>query len=234
MKHKDPLSGETVRTIITKIFNKGSLQSVMDTPSVRLTLQEKLAIATDMVTGLASLHERTYVHRDLGARNYFVNIVHKGAGRRQVSAVIADLGRTIPVSEAMNVPVQGNKGYLAPEGFFRSRMRRSDYYGTDIFAVGTVLWHLYYGHKAPWQAHRYYRSASIPLEKRRKLILSSLTRARFGPLAHLREKARLHQHLTVADRVVQLIMQMTDPVPARRGTAQELMKKFLALRGPTG
>ena len=227
MKHKDPKTGKHVHTIITRIFNKGSLQGVMGNPAIHLTFQERLAIATDIVTGLASLHERNFVHRDLGARNYLVNVSGAGTSRR-VKAVIADFGRTIPVSEAIAMPVQGNKGYLSPEGFFRKKMRRSDYFSTDIFAVGTVLWHLYYGQKAPWQAHRYFRKSAIPMEKRHKLMVASITKARFGPLARLRARSR--QHLTEEDRFVQLIMQMTDPVPSKRGTAKELKEKFTTLK----
>lgn len=135
MRHKVPGSKGRVMTIVTKIFNSGSLQDVMDNPSIRLSLRERISIATGIVTGLASIHGHNYVHRDLGARNYFVHIEGKGK-RRRVSAVVADMGRTIPVSQARDVPVQGNKGYLAPEGFFRSKLRRTDYYGTDLFAVG--------------------------------------------------------------------------------------------------
>lgn len=230
MKHKDPKSKKRVMTIVTKIFNSGSLQDVMDNPSLKLSLQERISIATDIVTGLASMHNHKYVHRDLGARNYFVHIEGKKAGHRQIKAVIADMGRTIPVSKARDVPVQGNKGYLAPEGLFRSKLSRTDYYGTDLFAVGTVLWRLCYGRTPPWQARRYFSLPGKSLKKRHKLMLASIKRARRGPLSRLRDKIKHHKKLTLSDKFAQLVLQMTDPVAKKRGSAQELKRKFIWLQ----
>jgi serine/threonine protein kinase len=230
MTHKDPRSKKRVMTLVTKIFNSGSLQDVMDNPSLKLSLRERLTIATDIVTGLASMQKHKYVHRDLGARNYFVNIEGKKVGRRQVRAVVADMGRTIPVSKARDVPVQGNKGYIAPEGFFRSKLRRTDYYGTDLFAVGTVLWRLYYGRPAPWQVRRFFSISGKSLKERHKLIIASIKRARRGPLGRLRDKIKHHKKLTLSDKFAQLVLQMTDPIAKKRGTAQELKKRFVALQ----
>jgi serine/threonine protein kinase len=230
MRHKKPDTKKRVMTIITEIFNAGSLQDVMDNHSLKLSLRERISVARDIVTGLASMHGHKFVHRDLGARNYFVNIEKKGVGRRCITAVIADMGRTIPVSRARNVPVQGNKGYMAPEGVFRSKLQRTDYYGTDIFAVGTVLWRLCYGHPAPWQARRYSSDTSRSLKKRYKLLVNSIKNARSGPLGRIRDKIKRHKRLTLGENFAQLVLQMTDPVAKRRGTAHQLKKKFLELQ----
>ena len=230
MTHKKPGSKRNVQTIITKIYNSGSLLDVMDNPRIRLSFREKLAIATDIITGLASIHEHHYVHRDLSARNCFVNIEREADGRRQIRTVIADFGRAIPISRAAAVGVQGNKGYIAPEGFFRDKLRQADYYSTDIFAVGTTLWHLYYGCPPPWQVQRYFTKTALPLKKRQQLVINSIKRARFGPSSRLRDKKRSHRPLTLSDKFARLILQMTNPVPSKRGTAGELLKMLQALQ----
>ena len=218
-----------VPTIITKIYNAGTLQKVILTSSPRLSLREKISIAADIMTGLASMHEHGYIHRDLSARNYFVNVSKLPTRGKKITAVVADLGWSIPVSEANGVAVQGNKGYIAPEGFFRERLHQTDYFKTDIFAAGTALWQLYYGRIAPWLAKNYFIQREIPIKKRHRLVLAAVSKARAAPLGRLRAKARGRKKATLDDRFVSLILQMTDPRPERRGTADELKEKFLSL-----
>ena len=229
MSHKDPRSKRRVRTIVTKIFNGGTLQSAMNIPSLRLSLREKIAIATDIVAGLASLHEKRLIHRDLSPKTYFVNI-EKGSGRRKVHAVIADLRRVSSISNAAFIPLQDNKGHIAPEGFFCSRLHGTDCYGMDVFAVGTTLWQLAFGRTAPWQARKYSADTSVPIEKRYSLLVASIKRARSAPLDRIRNKMKHHERLTLSDEFSRLVLQMTDPVAHKRGTAHELKRKFAALQ----
>jgi serine/threonine protein kinase len=229
MRYKIPDSTCRPRTIITKIYNAGSLQDALNRPSLRLSLREKISIATDLITGLASIHSKGLVHRDLSARNCFVHIESGGLSRRHIIAVVADLGRSLPASKAIHTLAQGNKGYLPPEGFSRNKLHRTGYYRADIFALGTVFWRLYYGRPAPWQARRYFSDTTFSLKKRQQLTIDSIHRARLGPARRLHEKIRRGTPLTLSDKMAQLILQMTDPVAARRGTARQLKERFLEL-----
>jgi serine/threonine protein kinase len=165
MTHIDPTTNEKIFTIVTPLYNKGSLQSVLE--KTVFDFEEKLAIAFDLSAGLAAIHEKGFVHRDLGARNYFVNIDKE---TRRIDAVVADLGRTIPLKKAKHVPVQGNKSHTSPEGFFKNKMEGKMYQKSDAFALGTVLYALYFGEKAPWKEQNPYKKRKLTLEERHVLV----------------------------------------------------------------
>jgi tRNA A-37 threonylcarbamoyl transferase component Bud32 len=227
MIHTKPHGHKRLMTIVTRIYRPGSLQDVLDNHSLHLTLDERLKIAHDILKGMASLHGQKFVHRDLGARNYFVKIRGTKPGRRKVEAVVADMGRTIPISEAKNVPVQGNSTYIAPEGFFRSKMAGKDYYYSDIFAVGSVLWQLYSGHVPEWRKKRFFSHESQSVGKRHHDMISCVQHNRERALDHLKRQ----HHLTKNDRFLALIVQMIHPVPHKRGTAKELCAQCATIRG---
>jgi serine/threonine protein kinase len=165
MTHMDPTTGETIYTIVTPLYNKGSLQSLLEETS--LTFEEKLAIAFDLSAGLAAIHQNGFVHRDLGARNYFVNIDKE---TRRIDAVVADLEKAVPIKKAKHVTVQGNKSHTSPEGFFKEKMEGEMYQKSDAFALGTVLYTLYFGEEAPWKAHNSFKKRKLTIEERHILI----------------------------------------------------------------
>lgn len=228
MTHKDPKSHKKVMTIVTKIYRSGTLLQVIE-DHYSLTFHEKLTIAADIITGLASMHDHGYVHRDLSAKNYFVDIKGKKPGARTIKAVVADMGKTIPIKKAIDVPVQGNKTYISPEGFFRNRMKRADYYASDVFALGCVFWRLYFESAPAWQEHHFFIRESISLNQRFKLQVQSIKRARKKLQGRLLKKEHDHKPLTRSDLFLKLVLRMTDPSPKRRGTANELRDGFLAL-----
>jgi serine/threonine protein kinase len=229
MTHKDPSSKKTFMTIVTPIFRPGSLQSVLDNHSIRLTLKERLVIACDIITGLAAMHYEYFVHRDLGARNYFVHIKGSKPNHRHINAVVADLGRALPLIYAHKVPVQGNCCYLPPEGFFRSKMMPWHYFDTDVFALGCVMWQLLYNDMPAWGKKRFFRQEDMSLKKRHANHVALLKRTRARPLKYLRAKQEKRVPLTVRDRFLALILRMTDPEPLNRGKAKDLRNEFLTL-----
>jgi len=221
MLHRGSNSKKQTYTFITKIFNSGSLQDVFDNKSLKLTLKEKVQVATDIITGLASMHSHGFVHRDLGARNYFAQINGKGKGRK-IRAVVADMGRTVPASTCKGDPVQGNTSYLSPEGFYRDKMKGSDYYSSDLFAVGCVMWQLFHGEQPAWRRIKSYKEEPMSLHNRYKQHVGLLERARSMVSRHYSNK-------DVKGRFSNLILKMTHPNPAKRGTAVQLQKEFEAL-----
>jgi serine/threonine protein kinase len=232
MTHKDPKRKKHLMTVVTPIYRPGSLQGVIDNESLRLSLTERLKIALDIVTGLDSMHSKKYVHRDLGARNYLVNIEKTKNGKRTISAVIADMGRTILAKHAKGLPVQGNSGYLAPEGFFRSNMKGKDYYKTDLFAIGVVLWQLYYGKLPHWSRAHMYKRESLSLRDRYIKNLYMLQEERSPMVAYLSRKTIKKLHFSRRDKFLQVVIQLTDPNPAKRGTAATAKAALSAILNP--
>ena len=219
MVHKSH-SGKKYMTIVTKIYRPGCLKNVLEDRSFKLTLKERLKIAYDILTGIASMHTHGYVHRDLGARNYFVDIKGGKNGKRHVAAVVADLGRAIPVSHAVDVAVQGNSGYMAPEGFTRKKMKPKGYMASDLFAVGCVFWQLYYGHLPRW--HKFFNQSGS-VHQRQAAFVRMLNRVRSHLIQRLLKKQERGSTLSRGDRFLALILRMTDPNPRARGNATELL-----------
>jgi len=220
MVHKDPKSKEKTYTFITKIFNAGSLQDLFDS-KIKLSLKEKLQIATDIISGIASMQSHGFVHRDLGARNYFVEMHGKGK-ERIVHAVVADMGRTIPFSTCDGDAVQGNSSYISPEGFFRNKMKGSAYCQSDLFAVGCVMWNLLHDSPPAWRQARSYKNEKLSLKDRYKHHLALIEKSRSKV-----KKGRSKD--SVQSRFAALVFKMTDPNPKKRGTAVQLHEEFKAL-----
>ena len=229
MIHKDPQSHKKMYTVVTKLYNAGSLQSVYDKKMhQRLSFNNRLTIAHNIMTGIASMHEKGLVHRDLGARNYFVNITQEKHGRYTVKAVVADMGRTMPITDANGGPAQGNGIYMPPEGFFHKKMKGVDYCASDIFAVGCVFWELHFGHKTPWGQHCYFRRESKGMKKNCEDHLYSMKHARDHELSKLEHSKKLSK----PQKFVSIILQMTDPYPKKRGNADEIKDMLARLVKP--
>ena len=229
LKHRDPKTHHLATSFITKIYRPGSLHEFLRSHAHELTLREQLKIASDITTGLASMHSHGYVHRDLGARNYFIDIRGEKPGKRDITCVIADMGRTIPYKGISDMPVQGNSRYLPPEGVYRSRMQGTDYCASDLFAVGCVLWRVCFGKFHPWGELKSYRNESGPREERLSLqrsIVHKFRAPRLARIAHITDEGK---KLSVRHRFEKLILRMTDPIPSKRGNASYYRDQFLKL-----
>jgi len=222
MRHKDPETGRRMMTIVTKIYRPGSLDEVLKEDSWKLNLQERLQIGTDILEGLASIHSKKLVHRDLGARNYFVNIVQSSPESRTVRGVVADMGRTIPALFSSGKPVQGNSSYLAPESIYRENMMGNDYYQSDLFATGCVLWFLCFDAPPLWRKHHPYKKEGDDLQSKYDRFIELLAKAH-TKVAHNRSNDPIQQ------RFEALVMRVTDPDPTKRGDAASAHKEMAAL-----
>jgi serine/threonine protein kinase len=167
--------GVQYHTIYSKLYVPGSLQKIVR-KNYHLTFAEKVCIAKNIAKGLKTLHSQGYVHRDLGIKNYLINIPKGRPGKRKIEACIADFGRT--QQELIVVPsarLQGNTTYMAPEGHFYE-MPGIDYYKLDVFAVGCVFYRLFYGRKPVWQEKSYIRDPR-PADVRHEEHLQTLLQA---------------------------------------------------------
>jgi len=221
MKHDKKIYNSYYSTI----YRSGSLQSVFKRGDP-LSPFEKLQIASQLLQGLHSMHANKIVHCDLGARNYLVNIPEGAPGRRAVRACIADFGRAKFIKGIKTLRrVQGNTSYTAPEGLHPKRLHPTDYYHTDVFALGCVFYHLFYGQKAPWQDISYVKDTSRPLHVRYDELVSLLkqhTEARREALAAKADATGLSSE----EKFEQLLLSMLHLDPKKRGQSAELSEKM--------
>jgi len=220
MTHKDPKSHKKISTIVTPIYS-GALQDIFD-KNIKLSFKQKLKIAHDIMQGITAMQAKGYVHRDLGARNYFYQATISKKKITDISAVVADMGRTIPASDAAKKPVQGNSSYISPEGFFRSKMKGNHYYQSDLFAVGCVFWELYFEKPAAWRKVRAYKKEELPIKERFQLHLSLIQKERADVQKDLPKPSKFG----AKEHFITLILKMTDPNPRKRCTAKKALAEI--------
>jgi hypothetical protein len=220
-RHKE--GRKNYKAIFSKLYSPGSLQTAFE-KGIKFSKAEKIAIALSLLKGLEQLHGQNYVHRDLGARNYLIDISGKKQNKRKISAVIADLGRALHYSETAQTKVQGNTSYTAPEGIFLKQMKPKDYFAADVYALGCVLYWLCYDKQAPWQDSMYVKNTDITKHDRYKMLVESIEQTISGRRAELRrKKASGHSPY---ERFEATVLRMVDPNPKKRGSAAELRKEI--------
>lgn len=224
-KHKE--HGKEKIAIYSKLYHPGALQTAFE-KGATFSLYEKMNIALNILKGLESLHSRHIVHRDLGARNYLIDIPHGKAGKRKIVAVIADLERANFSREVADTKVQGNTKYTAPEGLFRSKMKGSDYYASDVYAVGLVFYRLFYEKIPVWQDKSYVKEVLGSPSFRHKQLVCRIVRETGSRRKHLGRKASWGK-ISKREAFEYLILRMVDPNPKKRGTAKELRAKMQKL-----
>jgi serine/threonine protein kinase len=230
LTHFDTSKQKKYMTVIEPIYSPGSLHSVLKRgSSLKLTFKERAVIACDVVTGLAVMRHVLYTHRDISPRNFYVNIEGKKPNQRKIEVALTGVGKGLPICFAYRVTAQRNPSYLSPEGFFRSKMIGCDYLKSDTFAVGCILWQLFYGEMPAWAKVKYFQRKHLPLIKRYLKYTTLLNRTRAKPLKYLRSKQEKGLPLSVQDRFLEMILQMTDPDPDKRGEPIVYRRKFVAL-----
>ncbi len=219
-KRKTP-DGIAIHHMMCKLYTGGTLADAFR-ERVGFTFTQKLDIARDLLEGLAYMHKKGHVHRDLNARNVLYEYIGKGShSKRKVSAAISDFGRTRHIDTVKGVKAQFNSRYLAPEAIISDKLSGDDYFATDIFALGAILHKLYYEKKGPWIDDVTMKNPTQPdFVKEAKMIydLENYRKGRLERLAANKEKSTVQ---STSDRFEGLILQMIDPDPESRGTAEE-------------
>lgn len=191
----------------------------------KMPFLDKMYIARDILTGLNNMHQRGYVHRDLGSRNYLIYKKKREEGKgMRYAAVIADLGRTLPYTEVIGQPAQGTPFYRAPEALDFERLSGKDYLYTDIYAVGCVFQTLFFDRSAPWVRSKLTRDVTIPVYERQEKFTAFLKKYREERFKALVVKNTSRRTPPIEESVERLILKMVDPVPHLRGSSDELLK----------
>lgn len=214
-------------TIYSKLYNPGAIRHAFKQP-IKMSLQEKMQVALNILKGLDSMHKRKIVHRDLNAGNFLIDIPAGKPGNRKIVAVIADLERSNYAKEVAHSKVQGNSTYTPPEGLFLRKMTSGKYYAADVYALGLIFYHLFYEKKPAWQDRSYVQDVPGPLAVRYRELVRRINQATRLRRLQLQAKKEANT-ISVKEEFERMILRMVNPNPKGRGTAATLCKTMETL-----
>jgi serine/threonine protein kinase len=133
----------------------------------RLELKIALEIASQVAAGLAAIHERSLVHRDIKPTNIMVSLKD---GDRLIAKII-DLGLAKPAADlsteiAISIPgaFAGTPEFASPEQFAGVGVDIR----SDLYALGVTLWQMLTGHVvfrgSPAELMYQHQHAPLPLQ----------------------------------------------------------------------
>jgi serine/threonine protein kinase len=221
--------GRTVyKTMYGKLYRDASLHKFFDTNKVRkLDLKDKVEIAYDLLSGLEKLRENNVIHRDMCASNCLIDIT-KVHGVKKIDAVVADLGSARYIWDIDGMPPDGHSAYTGPEGIFKSKMSGRQYYKTDVYALGTVLYWLYYEKTPAWVDENMTKTPYSKNARYHKYV-SLLKHETRSHRQSLSRKIARGKALSPDDQFEWMILRMLSIDPDARGTASELKVEAQAI-----
>jgi serine/threonine protein kinase len=216
-KHKR--AKRVITTIYSKRYRPGSLQDILERHE-KLTFREKVKIARDILRGLATMHKKGIVHRDLAAKNFLVQLDKGRPGHRRVKAVVADLGRAVKAKKLKKNLVHATRRYTAPEGLYLKKMRNSKYYATDCYAIGSTIAWLVYGKEPSWIKRSYGKGSLHTMRRRNHRLVRKLNAATKHRRYRLIKKEKRHA-LTKREKCELIFLRMVSANPHKRGTVEK-------------
>lgn len=219
-------NGMTYHTMFCKLYRQGTIFQVLKNSDYQFTVPEKMHMALSIVKGLEGMQKRNIVHKDLHHHNYLVNISKsKKSAKRTIEVVIADLGLANYIwKKGLHKRPQGDTHYTPPEAFLK-KLSGKDLYATDLFAVGCLLYQIYYEKVPRWQMDEFMKktgSAKQRAERLYQLIEKSTVVRR----SFLDAKSRKGVKLTSKQEFERLILQMVHPNPRKRLKTKQARKKL--------
>ncbi len=213
--------GQAVYDMLCHLYQGGTLSKAF-TKKYPFSFKQKLHIARDLIEGLDAIHAKGLVHRDLSARNVFIDYEKSGKRKlRHVRAAIGDFGRCRHIDNTSNVRAQFNNRYLAPEAIINEKLEGEDYFATDLYAVGCILHRLFYEKSGPWIDVKNLKNPTQPAAVKEAKLAYDLKRYREMRLAKLVLKGGTGPNASTRDRFEQLILQLLHHEPTSRGSAEQ-------------
>lgn len=205
--------------MMCKLYEGGALSQAF-ADGDKFSFQQKLYIVRDLISGIAAMHAKGLIHRDLTARNVLLtDRPSRKEKNNPIEAVIADFGRVKHIDSAHGVKAQFNKRYMSPESIIADQLSGEDYFATDLFALGCILHKLHFEKSGPWIDKANLINPTQPDAVKEAKFIYDLECYREVRLAkHLLNRG-FGSDMTTKDRVEQLILQLVHPDPKKRGTA---------------
>ena len=130
--------------LVTELMHFGSLRDVLDR-NPELPWSTRLKLAKDAAKGMAYLHKRNIIHRDLKSQNLLVD--------KRWTCKIADFGiSTVKEAKTRTMTCIGTPMYMAPEVLAKSKYSEK----ADVFSFGILLVEIYTG-QVPYSSKKYAR-----------------------------------------------------------------------------
>ncbi|KAF0519663.1 kinase-like protein [Gigaspora margarita] len=186
--------------LILQYADGGNLRDYLKNNFEKLTWNDKLRIAKEIVRGLIHLHksEQSIIHRDLHSKNI---LVHEGR------MLIADFGMSkqldVQSMSTNTATAQGMPAYMDPLYLIDHNYKRNE--KSDIYSFGVILWEISSGH------------SPFPYKGRDELSIQVYMGLRETPVEGTPEK------------YVDLYMRCWDKDPEKRPDVQEVFDTLCGL-----
>jgi len=219
-KHKK--EEKTYTQVLSALYPYGTLLECMQRKGKRLSLQERIVLAVDIAKGLEVLHNKGYVHRNLGMHSFVVRKVKQPDSKRmRYQAACADLAKMLPSKQAKGHTTQANSFYRPPEGIVFESLDGQDFFAADLFALGTVFQHILTAKPAPWVDMAVLKDTKTPKDVLYETYKEKITKYRKKRFRTLVMKNWDRNNPPVSESFERLILKMIDPNPHKRGTVEE-------------
>jgi serine/threonine protein kinase len=206
----------------TMEFVEGETLERLIKRSGRVEVKLALEIATQVAAGLAAVHERNLVHRDIKPGNIMVRLKDDGS----ITAKIIDLGLAKAVTEpsfqtAISTPggFVGTPEFASPEQFAGLALDCR----SDLYSLGVTLWEMLTGRTpfrgTPGEVMYQHQHALLPLEE-----LEAVPQSVVVLLEVLLEKDPARRFQNPAE-LLKAVPTITDPINTGRITREHLQKK---------
>lgn len=128
--------------LVFEFCERGSLHKALFEDQRRLNVSQKLNICQQMAEGMAYLHSKRIIHRDLNTRNILLT--------NDLTTKIADFGCARVISSSSRVlkttTISGSPAYMSPEQMSGEPLTEA----VDVWAMAVMLWEVLMDTK-PWE-----------------------------------------------------------------------------------
>ena len=166
--------------IVTEYVDNGPLNNYLVNQGSSLKLVAQVEIACGIARGMAYLHSKNFIHRDLKASNVLLQStmtpsIGNGDGkailmdaRGPLRPIICDFGLSREVAkDGVMTPETGTYRWMAPEVIAHSRYSTS----ADVYSFAIVLWEIVCEGHVPYPEHAPLQAAVAVVQKGIRPIL---------------------------------------------------------------